>query len=140
MAMPACDPQPVGGESGDVYVDGVALEVFKWMGTEKVASLLTTDKASNGHVKRKGGLKEMTGSLDAGWKIGKNPGSSPPNIYAGRQVTLKLEITESGPFYQFEALIVEIPVENAVDDIVKWSMSFESCGPITRPGEVTSSS
>lgn len=138
--MSCAGSQPLGGESGDVFMDGVALEVVKWTGTEKAKSLDTTNKASNGYVERKGGLKEMTGSVEANWKINKNPGSSPPSMYAGKRVLLKLEIVEAGPFYQFCALLTEIQTENAVDDVVKYQFNFESSGTITRPGETTSQS
>ncbi len=138
--MAACDTQPVTGDDGDVLVDGTTLEVNSWNYRERAESLDTTDKASNGFRKRRGGLVDASGSVNAGWKINKNPGSAPPTLFAGKQVTLKLEITEGGPFYQFAAIIVEIGVENPVDNIVSWTFNYESCGTITRPGELASSS
>ncbi len=138
--MATCDTQPVTGDDGDAIVDGTDLEVNAWSYRETAESLDTTDKASNGFRKRRGGLVGATGTVSAMWKINKNPGSSPPSLVAGKQVTLKLEITQGGPFYQFSALITEIGVENPVDNVVSWTFNYESCGAITRPGELTSTS
>lgn len=138
--MAACDIQPVTGDDGDVSVDGFELEVNAWSYRERAESLDTTDKASDGFRKRRGGLVDASGTVSAGWKINRNPGSSPPILFAGKQVTLKLEITQGGPFYQFVAIIIEIGVENPVDNIVSWTFNYESCGAITRPGELSSSS
>lgn len=135
-----CGNMPVSGDDGDVSLDGTFLEVTKWTYAERAESLDTTDKASNGFRRRKGGLVDAQGTVEAGWKINNNPGSSPPNLSAGRQVLLRLEITEGGSFYEFDALITEIGAESPVDGLVTWSFNYESCGPITRPGEITSSS
>ena len=135
-----CGNMPVNGDDGDVSVDGTFLEVTKWSYVERAESLDTTDKASNGFRRRKGGLVDASGSVEAGWKINNNPGSSPPSLSAGRQVLLRLEITEGGSFYEFDALITEIGAESPVDGLVTWSFQYESCGSITRPGEITSSS
>jgi hypothetical protein len=121
------------GKNGRALSGGTAINITGWTFTETTDALDVTHSGSSGKRTFISGLTGGEGTVEFDFDDAALFTANPPNLNPGQQITLKLELGNSGKFYQFTAQLTRAELRNPVEGKVSGSASFVSSGAITRP-------
>jgi len=111
------------------------LGIDNWSADLSADSIETTDFDSDGWKDRIAGNKECTGTFEGNWDTAQDISADPPALNEGEIVTLKLEIQDTTlplQYLEFDALITNVNITVPEENKVRFTVSFESVGAVTR--------
>lgn len=127
--MPASSTQ-VHGYHGDLKAGGTQIAITEWSGDHGNDIKEGTTTANNGFKSWVKGLESMSGSFKCIWDTLANPYLI--NIVPGTIVALELYINGTS-HYAFQAMLKGVSISSPVQDLVTYTVQFESHGEITYP-------
>jgi len=124
------------GVEGAVISNAVeVLGIDKWSADLASDGIETTDFQSDGWKDRISGNRECTGTFEGNWETTQDISADPPSLNEGDIVTLKLEIQDTTlplQYLEFDARISNVNITVPQEDAVRYTVSFESVGEVTR--------
>lgn len=113
------------------------LAVKGWSVDHELAGDDSTTTEDNGFENVEFGLEKAPWSVEAQWDAAQNPYSaSPPNLYPGLTVQLRLQTgrsSSSKAFFYPTAKVLKATIKSVVDGIITWNVSGHSGGRFTPP-------
>ena len=121
------------GQSGDVTINSVAMNITKWSGKFMCDKADVTNAASGGwRVFLAGGLKIFTGECEFVYNTSINsPSSSLPVPFSDTQVSFSLVLGGSTHSISFTGQIYDMSFDNDVSKPITCKCNFESSGSVT---------
>jgi len=124
------------GVEGQVSSEAqVVMGIDHWSADLSADSIETTDFDDAGWKTRIAGNRECVGTFEGNWDTDDDISADPPNLNEGQIVTLKLEIQDTTlplQYLSFDALIQNVNIDVTQADKVRFTVSFESTGEVTR--------
>lgn len=115
-----------------------ALEVLgidNWAADLSADSIEVTDYQSDGWKEKIAGNKECTGTFEGNWETTQDISQDPPGLEEGAIVTLELFVQDTTLPVQkltFDALITNVALAVPQADKVRFTVTFESTGVVTK--------
>jgi hypothetical protein len=133
--MPSPNPNlhVAAGNSGSVTVvdTGHTMDTGSWTLTKTRDMAEVTHSGSQGWKQRKATVRDFSGTVELPWNSVNTPESKGFDI--GAEVTLTLQLADSGKSYTAPSLINSLAFKVDQTDAVRLTVNFMANGPLTGP-------